>query len=100
MKRWFNVISTKDVKTAFGPTKILTLRDRDGTLFNSWSTTLINQTIDTKMARGGTLFIKSLGKKKTKSGKKKFYDIKYKLMQQKKTYSDFLIEISTSLIYT
>ena len=78
---WFHVISTKDVTTSYGPTKILTLRDREGELYSTWSTKMINESIDNKMKRGGTLFIKSLGKKKTKSGKKKYYDIKYKLMQ-------------------
>ena len=80
LNQWLHVISTKDVKTVYGLTKILTLRDREGTIVNSWSTKLINESIDAKMARGGTLFIQSLGKKKTKSGKKKSYDIKYKLM--------------------
>ena len=42
---------------------------------------MINESDDSKMKRVGTLYIKSLGKKKTKSGKKKYYDIKYKLMQ-------------------
>ena len=40
---------------------------------------MIYESIDIKMKRGGKLFIKSLGKKKTKYGKKKYYDIKYKL---------------------
>ena len=78
---WFHVISTKDVTASYGPTKILTLRDREGKLYSTWSAKMINESIDDKMNRGGTLFIKSLGKKKTKSGKKKYYDIKYKLMQ-------------------
>lgn len=79
--QWFHVISTKDVTASYGPTKILTLRDREGKLYSTWSAKMINESIDDKMNRGGTLFIKSLGKKKTKSGKKKYYDIKYKLMQ-------------------
>lgn len=64
----------------YGITKILTPRDREGKIFHAWSTKLINESIDAKMTKRGTLFIKSLGKKKTKSGKKKFYDIKYKSM--------------------
>ena len=78
---WFRVISTKDVTTSYGATKILTLRDKEGELYSTWSTKMINESIDSKMKKGGTLFIKSLGKKKTKYSKKKYYDIKYKLMQ-------------------
>ncbi len=79
--QWLHVVSTRNIMTMYGLTRVLTLRDRVGNLFDTWTTKLINESIDCKMARGGTLFIKSLGLKNTKSGKKKYYDIKYKLMQ-------------------
>lgn len=84
-KKWFLVERVKDVKTTFGPTKKLTLKDRENVTIITWSTKMINETISDKMeemGEGGSLFIKSIGKKRCEGAKKhlRYYQIKYKVV--------------------
>ena len=75
------VASKRDIKTHYGNTKLLTLRERGGKKFKAWSTKLINESIDEKIERTGTLFIKLLGLKKPLKKGNSCYDIKYKLLK-------------------
>ena len=83
-RKWFLVVRMKDVTTGYGPTKVLTLRRNGGQKenFEVWSTKMINDTINEKWDEkgSGSLFVKSLGKKKNKSGKKSYYMCKYKII--------------------
>ena len=79
-KKWFLVVKIKDVTTGYGPNKLLTLRNRKKETCQVWSTKMINDTIDEKWYEkgSGSLFVKSLGKKKSLTGKK-YFNCKYKI---------------------
>ena len=83
-RKWFLVVRMKDVTTGYGPTKVLTLRrNEQKENFEVWSTKMINDSINEKWDEkgSGSLFVKSLGKKKSKSGSKKSYFMcKYKII--------------------
>ncbi len=80
---WYRIDVKRDVTTCYGPTNLLTLRDRNNTRFLVWTTSLITQTINAKWVEkdAGTLFICSLGKKKSASTKFSFFDYKYKIIK-------------------
>ena len=65
-------MAVTDVTTGFGPTKILTLKDRSGNTFKVWGSKALNEAIGDKWAEkgDGSLFVKCLGK-----SEKKFADI-------------------------
>ena len=51
MHVWYRIEIKRDIKTSYGPTKLLTLRDRNNTRFLVWATSLITSF---KMGREGT----------------------------------------------
>ena len=81
---WFRIEDKKDVNSLYGPTNLLTLRDRDNTRYLVWATKLITESIDVKREEkhGGTMFIRSMGKKKSGTSAHSYYDFKYKILKQ------------------
>ncbi len=80
---WYRIEVKRDVTTSYGPTNLLTLRDRHNTRFLVWTTSLITQTINEKWEEkgAGSLFICSLGKKKSASTRFSYFDFKYKIVK-------------------
>ena len=67
-KTWFLVMAVTDVTTGFGPTKILTLKDRSENTFKVWGSKALNGAIGDKWVEkgDGLLFVKCLGKNEKK----------------------------------
>ena len=65
---WFLVMDVKDITTGFGPTKILTLINRNEKTFKVWGSKVLNEAIEDKwVGRGdGSLYLKCLGKSEKK----------------------------------
>ena len=83
VNEWYRVEVVKELNTKFGLTKLLTLRDREMNRFTVWATKLILESIDMKWNErkdGGSLFLRPLGKKKSKSSPFSYYDFKYKVV--------------------
>ena len=83
VNEWYRIEIVKELNTKLGVTKLLTLRDREMNRFTVWPTKLILDSIDKKWNErrdNGSLFIRSLGKKKSKSSPFSYYDFKYKLV--------------------
>ena len=83
VNKWYRIEDKKDVTSKFGPTTLLTMRDRSNTRVLVWATKLITESIDSKWEEkeGVTLFIRSLGKKKSASSVHSYYDFKYKIIK-------------------
>ena len=75
---WFLVMDVKDITTGFGPTKILTLKNRNQETFKVWGSKALNGAIQDKwVGRGdGSLYVKCLGKSEKKGNN--YYIFKYK----------------------
>ena len=75
---WFLVIDIKDVTTGFGPTKILTLKDRNQETLKVWGSKVLNGAIQDKwVGRGdGSLYVKCVGKSEKKGNN--YYIFKFK----------------------
>ena len=56
-------MDVKDITTGFGPTKILTLKNRNEKTFKVWGSKALNGAIEDKWAEkgDGSLFVKCLG---------------------------------------
>ena len=69
------------VKTVNGEATILQLQSRTGNVVRVWSTKIIADSIQIKEREKGrlNLFIKSMGKKNSKKGKKFHYDFRLKI---------------------
>ena len=86
---WFQISRQQDISTEKGILKILHLIQRDGTAYKVWTTIIISESIDKIRERDveeqehqphtAHLFIKSLGKKTSKSNPdRSYYDIQLK----------------------
>ena len=83
INEWYRIEIVKELNTKLGVTKLMTLRDKEMNRFTVWPTKLILDSIDKKWnERGdnGSLFIRSMGKKESKSSPFSYYDFKYKLV--------------------
>ena len=81
---WYRIEIKRDIKTSYGPTKLLTLRDRNNTRFLVWATSLITSSIDSKWEEKGPgkLFIFTMAKRKSGSSKFSYFDYKYKILKK------------------
>ena len=78
--QWFLIERTKSIKNQYGWTALMTLKSKDGDVFDVWGTSLITSSIDEKWKkkRNGKLYIKYMGEKKSKIEGKTYFDFRYK----------------------
>ena len=68
--QWFLIERTRSIKTQYGYTALITLKSKEGDVFDCWGTSVITSSIDKKMEKrgNGKLYIKFLGEEKSKKG--------------------------------
>ena len=81
---WYRVEDVQDFRTKFGPSKLLTLYDKEMKRFTVWATKVLLQSIDKKWKEiedgGGFLFLRPLGLKKSSTSSFSYYDFKFKVV--------------------
>ena len=72
----FEIVEIIKQPTKNGESTILTLKRRDGTTINSWTTSLIEKKLESMKSDGKRKYILSRGRRTTEKTGKEYYDFK------------------------
>ena len=79
VKKWFKIVSTREVNTVYGKCMIMSLEDINGDVIEAWATGLIRVRAKVKINERGddkSTYIISLGLSENKKGSKEYYDFR------------------------